>query len=75
MKSALYWFMFGVCVTFGAMMIVFGVVFLREAYFSVSLSRGEMAFPTLLLGILLLLVGGGLLSSSIATSFRKVCSR
>lgn len=75
MKSALYWFMFGVGVTFGIMMMVFGMLFIKDVYLSLHMSKGDIAFPSLLFGIILLMVGGGLLSSTIATSIRKACCK
>ncbi len=75
MKSGLYWFMFGVFVTFGAMLMLFGVLFMKDVYLSLIVAKGTIAFPSLLFGIILLMVGGGLLSSTIAKSIRKMASR
>ncbi len=65
MKSTMYWLTFGLSVSCGMVMVFFGAVFIRHMCFCLYLSRGEDAFPSLLLGVLLLLVGGGLLSSTI----------
>ena len=46
-------------------MVFFGAVFIRHMCFCLYLSHGQAAFPSLLLGVLLLLVGGGLLSTTI----------
>jgi hypothetical protein len=65
MKSAMYWLTFGLSVSCGMVMVFFGAVFIRHMCFCLYLSRGQAAFPSLLLGVLLLLVGGGLLSSTV----------
>ncbi len=63
MKSTMYWLKVGVSVSFGMVMLLFGSVFLWNMCFCFYLSRGQAAFSSLLLGVLLLLVGGGLLFS------------
>lgn len=63
------WFLLGVLVTTGLMMMTFGVLFIRSMMTS-SLS-GVGIFALLLLGIVLLLTGGGLLSSTVAESIRR----
>ena len=65
MKSTMYWLTFGLSVSFGVVMVFFGAVFIRSMCFCFYLSRGQAAFSSLLMGVLLLLVGGGLLSSTI----------
>jgi dipeptide/tripeptide permease len=45
--------------------VFFGAVFMRHMCFCLYLSHEQAAFPSLLLGVLLLLVGGGLVSSTI----------
>ena len=65
MKSTMYWLTFGLSVSCGMVMMFFGAVFIRHMCFCLYLSRGPAAFSSLLLGVLLLLVGGGLLSSTI----------
>ncbi len=72
MKRMLSWFFFGVFLTFGMMLIVFGVFFMRNLLFAVGTDRGEFAFPSLLFGIILILVGGGLISSTVAESVRRM---
>jgi len=64
-KSTVYWLIFGLSVSFGMVMVLFGAVFLWNMCFCCYLSRAQAAFSSLLLGALLLLVGGGLLSSTI----------
>jgi hypothetical protein len=48
-------------------MVVFGILFIRDVYYS----RGEVAFGSLVIGVILLLAGGGLLSSTVAETVRK----
>lgn len=61
------WFAFGVFFTLSVIMIVFGILFIRDVY----VFRGEVSFGSLIFGIILLMVGGGLLSSTIAETIRK----
>jgi uncharacterized membrane protein YhaH (DUF805 family) len=72
MHRALFWFMFGVMITFAAMLMVFGVLFMRDVYLSIGSGSEEVAFTSLLFGIILLLVGGGLLCSTIAETICKL---
>jgi hypothetical protein len=65
MKLTMYWLTFGLSASCGMVMVFFGVVFIRNMCFCLYLSRGQSAFSSLLLGVLLLLVGGGLVSSTI----------
>ncbi len=58
--------------TFSVMLMVFGVLFIRDVYTSIGSGAGEVAFTSLLFGIILLLVGGGLLCSTIAETIRKL---
>jgi len=53
-------------------MIVFGIPFVRDTYYS---SNGEVAFGPLIIGVILLLAGGGLLSSTIAETMRKLLKK
>ena len=66
-----FWFVFGVFFTLSVMMIVFGILFIKDVY----LSSGEVAFGSLIIGAVLLLAGGGLLSSTIAETIRKVLKK
>jgi hypothetical protein len=75
MKSALYWLRFGVYVVVAITMLVFGALLIRHVYVSLCLFRGELAFLSLLLGVILLLVGGGLLFSTLARSIRRAFTR
>jgi hypothetical protein len=49
-------------------MIVFGILFIRDVYFS----AGQVAFGSFIFGIILLIAGGGLLFSTVAESVRKL---
>ena len=50
-----FWFVFGVFFTLSIMMIVFGILFIRDVYYS---NGGEVAFGSLIAGVILLLAGG-----------------
>ena len=67
-----FWFVFGVFFTLSIMMIVFGILFIRDVYYC---SNGEVAFGSLIVGIILLLAGGGLLSSTVAETVRKLLKK
>ena len=75
MHRALFWFLFGVMFTFAIMLMVFGVLFMRDVYLSMGSTSGEVAFSSLILGIALLLVGGGLLCSTVAETVRKMIAK
>jgi hypothetical protein len=67
-----FWFVFGVFFTLSIMMIVFGILFIRDVYYS---NGGEVAFGSLIVGVILLLAGGGLLSSTVAETVRKLLKK
>ena len=75
MRRALFWFLFGVIFTFAVMLMVFGVLFIRDVYTSIGSETGAVSFASLLFGIVLLLVGGGLLCSTVAETIRKLMSQ
>jgi uncharacterized membrane protein YhaH (DUF805 family) len=66
-----FWFVFGVFFTLSIMMIVFGILFIRDVYYS----GNEVAFGSLIIGVVLLLAGGGLLSSTVAETVRKLLKK
>jgi hypothetical protein len=68
MNRLLFWFVFGVFFALSMILIVFGILSVRDVY----LQRGEVAFGSLILGIILIMTGGGLLFSSIAETIRKI---
>ena len=72
MHRALFWFLFGVMLTFAVLLMAFGVLFMRDVYLSTGSASGEVPFTSLLFGIILLLVGGGLLCSTIAETVKKL---
>ena len=53
MKWLWSWFVFGVFFTLSIIMVVFGILFVRDVYYS----RGEAVFGSLLIGVILLLAG------------------
>jgi hypothetical protein len=67
-----FWFVFGVFFTLSIMMIVFGILFVRDVYYG---SDGEVVFGSLIIGVILLLAGGGLFSSTIAETVRKLLKK
>jgi hypothetical protein len=75
MRRPFFWFLFGVMFTFAAMLMVFGVLFMRDVYVSAGSASGEVAFTSLLFGIILLLVGGGLLCSTVAETIKKLMAK
>ena len=75
MQRALFWFVFGAMITFAVMLMVFGILFMKDVYVSMGSGSGEVAFTSLLFGIILLLVGGGLLCSTIAETIRKLLAK
>jgi len=75
MNQALFWFFFGVMLTFSVLLMVFGVLFVRDVYVSIASARGDVAFASLLFGIILLLAGGGLLCSTIAETIKKLIAK
>jgi hypothetical protein len=74
-QKALFWFVFGAMMTFAIMLMVFGVLFMKDVYVSMGSGSGEVTFTSLLFGIILLLVGGGLLCSTIAETIRKLLAK
>ncbi|MBP1730699.1 MAG: hypothetical protein H6Q55_1128, partial [Deltaproteobacteria bacterium] len=75
MQRALFWFVFGAMITFAVMLMVFGVLFMKDVYVSMGSGSAEVTFTSLLFGIILLLVGGGLLCSTIAETIRKLLAK
>jgi len=68
MNRILVWFLFGVFTSLALLMVVFGIIFIKDVY----VHRAEASFGSLIFGVLLLLVGGGVLSSTIAETARKL---
>jgi membrane-bound ClpP family serine protease len=67
--------MSGICLILGAVMTLFGLLFARNAFMAVSFWQGERVFSLSLLSVVLLLVGGRLLFSSVSESIKKVRAR
>lgn len=74
-KRLVSWFVFGVFLTFGMMLIVFGVFFMRNLLAALGTDQGQVAFPSFLFGITLILVGGGLISSTVAESLKRILEK
>jgi hypothetical protein len=74
MRNLLFWFRYSLFAATGLVMIVLGFLFFRSMMTS-SFLGGECVFTLLLFSIILLLTGGGLLSSTIAESFRRFSHR
>ena len=75
MRSALYWFVVGVRVALGVVMLFLGVFFLRHACLSLWMDDGLAAFSSLLFGVTLDLVGMGILFSTLAGSVKRAATR
>jgi len=75
MRSLLYWIVFSVYTIVGLVLLFFGVLFLRHVYVALWMSAGRIAIPSLLLGVILLMVGGGILFSTFARSFKRATTR
>ncbi|HUJ69186.1 MAG TPA: hypothetical protein VLW86_06660 [Syntrophorhabdales bacterium] len=75
MRSVLYWMVFGVYVIVGLVLVFFGVLFLRHVYVALWMSAGRIAIPSLLFGVILLMVGGGILFSTFARSVKRAGAR
>jgi hypothetical protein len=71
MKSFLHWFVFGIFLVFGLTMVCLGVFFLRNVCVSFSMVRGQVLFSSMVLGVMLLLVGGGILCTTVSRSMKK----
>jgi hypothetical protein len=52
-------------------MVVFGILFMKDVY----VNRAEASFGSFIFGILLLLTGGGVLSSTITETVRKLLQK
>ncbi len=65
------WFLFGVFTSMALLMVVFGVLFIKDVY----VNRAEASFGSLIFGVLLLLAGGGVLSSTIAETVRRLLQK
>lgn len=71
MNRILLWFLFGVFTSLALLMVVFGILFIKDVY----VHRAEASFGSLIFGILLLMAGAGVLSSTIAETVRKLFQR
>ena len=75
MKSALSWVLYCVYTAVGLALVYFGLLFLKNIYLCLCLSEGKAAFGSLLFGVILLLVGVGLVASTVALSVKKKWAR
>jgi len=71
MNKILLWFLFGVFTSLALLMVVFGILFIKDVY----VHRAEASFGSLIFGILLLMAGAGVLSSTIAETVRRLFQR
>ena len=65
MRSAQYWFVLGVHVVTGVVMMFIGALFFRRICVSLWMSDGLIVLPLLLFGVTLYMVGGGILFSTL----------
>ncbi|HOJ43609.1 MAG TPA: hypothetical protein PK800_05780 [Syntrophorhabdaceae bacterium] len=63
-----FWFVFGVFCSLSLVMIVFGIITIRDVY----INRDHAIFGSVVFGIVLILLGGGILSSTIAETIYKL---
>ena len=75
MRSVIYWIVFGVYMVVGFVLLFFGALFLRHVYVALWMADGRIAIPSLLFGVILLMVGGGILFSTLARSVRRAGAR
>jgi len=75
MRSVLYWIVFAVYMIVGFVLLFFGVLFLRHVYVALWMSEGRIALPSLLFGVILLMVGGGILFSTFVRSVKRAAAR
>ncbi len=68
MNRMLFWFIFGVFFSLSITMIVFGIISLSDVFHH----RENAVFGSFIFGIVLILVGGGLLSSTIAETIHRL---
>jgi len=68
MNRMFFWFIFGVFFSLSITMIVFGIIIISDVYYH----REDAFFGSLIFGILLILAGGGILSSTIAETIYKL---
>jgi hypothetical protein len=71
MYRMLVWFVSGMLFSLSVVLIVFGILFIRDVY----LYRAETSFGSLILGFILIVVGGGLLTSTVAETVRKIAKK
>lgn len=75
MNSLIYWAKFGVCMAVAVAMLVFSGLFMRHVFIALSLDKGELVFSSLLLGLILFLVGGGLLLTTLGQLIKRATTR
>ena len=68
MRRILFWFVFGVFFSLSIILIVFGILCIRDVY----IQRAEVSFGSLIMGIILIMAGGGILFSTIAETIGKL---
>ena len=72
MRSALRWVTALIRMAIGIVMLFLGVFFLRHTCLSLWMADGLAAFPSLLFGVTLHLVGGGILCLTLAGFAERV---
>jgi hypothetical protein len=72
-RDLLTWILYGLFAATGLAMVILGLLFFHSMV--MSSPGGQGIFTLLLFGIILLVAGGGLLSSTIAESFRRLSRR
>jgi len=75
MKNACDWAMSGVCLVLGAAIVSLGILLLKNTVVALTRWEGEGIFSLLLLSAIPLLVGIGLLLSTVSCSIKRVRQR
>lgn len=68
LKRMFFWFVFGVFLSLSLVMIIFGIITIRDVY----VNRVHVFFGSVIFGIILILAGGGILASTIAETIYKL---
>ena len=74
MKTTLHWLKVSVSTIAGIVMMVWGVLFIKKVFLSISLSKGPVAFASLILGIILIFVGARFLVKAVSHTVKWLFS-
>lgn len=74
MKATLHWLKVSISTIAGIVMMVWGILFIKKVFLSLSLSKGHVAIASLILGIILILVGGRFLAKAVSHTIKWLFS-